>query len=202
FRFNAPSRRSDNTYTTRIDWNATEKQKVFGRFNIARRNQTDTVNTVAAQFPGDPESGQILVKDYAWVVGHTWTLTPSLVNQATAGVSRSGLEFPRPFAPTSPNLFTFGTLSAPFPNISPQSRFVPVPTLRDDLTWTKGMHNLQFGGSIKPIQSRSSLRNDFNFATVGLGGLTLALDPSLRPADIRPDTTTANSYDASFAFLL
>src|SRR5215471_17205251 len=39
FRFNAPSDRSDNTYTTRIDWSASEKHKVFGRFNIARRNQ-------------------------------------------------------------------------------------------------------------------------------------------------------------------
>src|SRR5262245_36574073 len=78
FRFNSPSRRSDNTYTSRIDWNATEKQKVFGSFRIARRTQTDTVNTVAQQFPGDPETGQIIVKDYGFVVGHTWTLSPSV----------------------------------------------------------------------------------------------------------------------------
>jgi hypothetical protein len=89
FRFNAPSSRADNTYTTRIDYNLTSKQKVFGRFNIARRLQTDTVNSVAAQFPGDPETAQIVVRDYAWVVGHTWTLSPTLVNQATVGVSRS-----------------------------------------------------------------------------------------------------------------
>src|SRR5262245_582625 len=74
FRFNSPSHRSDNTYTTRIDFNATEKQKLFGRFNIARRLQTDTVNTVAQQFPGDPETGQIIVNDYSWVVGHNWKI--------------------------------------------------------------------------------------------------------------------------------
>src|SRR5215471_12441721 len=45
FRFNAPSHRSDNTYTTRLDWNATEKQKVFGLFKIGRLLQTDIVNT-------------------------------------------------------------------------------------------------------------------------------------------------------------
>src|SRR5215510_2666605 len=87
FRFNAPTHRSDNTYTTRIDWNATEKQKVFGRFKIGRLLQTDTVNTVAQQFPGDPETGQIVIRDYAWAVGHTWTINTNLVNQAVVGVS-------------------------------------------------------------------------------------------------------------------
>ncbi|HET6863350.1 MAG TPA: carboxypeptidase-like regulatory domain-containing protein, partial [Pyrinomonadaceae bacterium] len=148
FRFNAPSQRKDNTYTTRIDWNATSKQKFFGRFNIARRLQTDTVNSVAAQFPGDPETAQIVVQDYAWVVGHTWTVSPSLVNQATVGVSRSGLLFPTNFKPSFPNSFTFGMgLAAPFAGISDQDRFVLVPTIRDDVTWIKGTHTLEFGGS-------------------------------------------------------
>jgi hypothetical protein len=202
-RFNSPSRRSDNTYTSRIDWNATEKQNVFGRFNIARRTQTDTVNTVAQQFPGDPETGQIIVKDYAWVVGHTWTLGSSVVNQATAGVSRSGLEFPANFAPAFPNSFTFGSgLSAPFASISSQDRFVLVPTLRDDLTWTKGSHTLTFGGVVKPIDSESGLTNDFNFPSVGLGGNLQALNASLRPTTIGAGTNRTSNYDAAFAFLL
>jgi hypothetical protein len=203
FRFNAPSRRSDDTYTTRLDWNATERQKVFGRFNIARRTQTDTINTVAQQFPGDPETGQIIVKDYSWVVGHTWTLGSSLVNQATVGVSRSGLEFPANFAPAFPNSFTFGGgLSAPYARISSQDRFVLVPTIRDDLTWTKGKHTLTFGGVIKPIDSKSGIVNDFNFPTVGLGGLTTTLNASLRPATIGAGAARTGNYDAAFAFLL
>ena len=202
-RFNSPSRRSDNTYTTRIDWNATEKQKVFGRFNIARRTQTDTVNTVAQQFPGDPETGQIIVKDYSWAVGHTWTLGSSVVNVATAGVSRSGLEFPSNFAPAFPNSFAFGGgLSAPFASISSQNRFVLVPTIKDDLTWTKGSHTLQFGGQVKPIDSESGLTNDFNFPTVGLGGNLTTLNASLRPTTIGAGTTRTGAYDSAFAFLL
>lgn len=217
FRFNAPSQRKDNTYTTRIDWNATEKQRLFGRFNIARRQQTDTVNTVAQQFPEDPESGQIIVKDYAWVVGHTWTASSSIVNQATVGVSRSGLQFPAPFQPTFPNIFgvvpggvpssggTFGGafgIAAPFADISYQDRFVTVPTIRDDLTWVKGSHSFQLGGQFKPIKSVSGLINDFNFITIGLGGNTTTLNPGLRPANIRPGTTASGNYDAAFAFLL
>ncbi len=203
FRFNAPSRRADNTYTTRLDWNATEKQKVFGRFNVARRVQTDTVNSVAQQFPGDPETSQILVRDYTYAVGHTWTLGPSLVNQAIFGISRSGLEFPNNFAPAFPNSFTFGAgLTAPFAGISSQDRFVRVPTIRDDLTWTKGTHTVTFGGIYKPINSKSGLINDFNFSTVGLGGLTSTLNASLRPATIGAGTTRTGNYDAAFAFLL
>jgi hypothetical protein len=205
FRFNAPSHRKDNTYTTRVDWNATSKQKFFGRFNIARRVQTDTVNSVAAQFPGDPETAQIIVRDYAWVVGHTWTASSTFVNQATVGVSRSGLLFPTLFKPTFPNAFTFGMgLSAPFAGISDQDRFVTVPTIRDDVTWTRGSHSIEFGASYKPIDSKSGIVNDFNFPTVGLGGFLTALDPSLRPATIvsNTNTTVTGNYDSAFAFLL
>lgn len=205
FRFNAPSQRKDNTYTTRIDWNATSKQRFFGRFNIARRVQTDTVNSVAAQFPGDPETSQIIVRDYTWVVGHTWTASPTFVNQATVGVARSGLLFPNNFAPAFPNSFTFGAgLSAPFAGISEQDRFVFVPTLRNDATWTKGTHSLEFGGSFKPIDSESGLVNDFNFITVGLGGRLAALEPSLRPGNIASNTNTTitGNYDSAFTFLL
>ena len=204
FRFNAPSDRTDNTYTTRIDWNATSKHKVFGRFNIARRNQTDTVNSVAAQFPGDPDTAEIVVRDYAWVVGDTWTISGNKTNQLTIGESRSGLLFPRPFQATFPDLFTFGPLSAPYTSFSEQTRFVPVYTYRDDFTWIKGNHQIAFGGSFKPIHQRSSLINDFNFATVGLGGLTTSLDTTLRPGNVGTSSanTQANLYDSAFAFLL
>ena len=203
FRFNAPSSRADNTYTSRIDYNLSSKQKMFGRFNIARRLQTDTVNSVAAQFPGDPETAQIVVQDYAWVVGHTWTISPTLVNQATVGVSRSGLLFPTNFKPAFPNDFTFGMgLADPFASISDQDRFVLVPTIRDDVTWIKGSHTFEFGGSLKPIDSKSGIVNDFNFPTVGLGGNLGSLDSSLRPTNIGSGTTRTGNYDSAFAFLL
>jgi len=206
FRFNAPSHRADNTYTTRIDWNATEKQTVFGNFRIARLLATDTVNTVAQQFPGDPETGQIIVKDYTWAVGHTWTPRVSIVNKATVGVARAGFETPTNFAPAFPNDFTFGTgalgLSDPFADIDSQDRSIRVPVIRDDLTWTKGRHTLDLGGVIKPIGSKSGIINDFNFPTIGLGGLTPALNATLRPTDIGAGAARAGNYDSAFAFLL
>lgn len=202
FRFNSPSKRNEETYTSRIDWDATDKQDFFGRFNIARRAQTDTINTVAQQFPGDPESGTIVIRDYAWVVGHTWVATPTVVNQVTVGATRQGAIFDSPFAPAFPNVFGFGPLTAPYAGISTQDRFVLVPTIRDDLTWTKGAHSLQLGGQLKPIKQVTGLVNDFNFVTIGLGGLNAALNAASRPATIGAGATRQASFDSPFTFIL
>jgi len=203
FRFNAPVHREDNTYTTRFDSNINDKNKVFVRFNIARRIQTDIVNTVAAQFPGDPEPSQIIVKDWAVAGGWSWVVSNKLFNQLTIGNSHSGLDFPSLFAPAFPNEFTFGAgLSAPFAGIDSQSRKVDTPTIRDDATYTTGSHTFLFGGSIKPIRSVSGLANDFNSVAVGLGGRNNSLTPDLRPTNIRSGATASGNYDSAFAFIL
>ena len=201
-RFNAPSSREDNTYTTRFDGIINARQKAFLRFNIARRTQTDTVNSVAAQFPGDPGGALIVVKDYSVVGGHSWSITDSLFNQITIGNSHSGLDFPNTFAPSFPNQFTLGALTAPFAGISTQSRVVDTPTIRDDATWTKGSHTFNFGVQLKPIKSISGLANDLNNVTIGLGGQNTTLNSALRPANIRTGTTAAAAYDRAFALIL
>lgn len=199
FRFNAPFSRKDNTVTARFDGNINDRQKAFVRFNIARRNQTDTVNSVAAQFPSDTGSALILVKDYSIAGGHSWSITNNFFNQFTIGNSHSGLDFPNTFTPSFPNEFAFGTLSAPFAGIDTQSRTVDTPTIRDDATYNWGSHTFFFGASFKPIKSVSGLVNDLNTATFGLGGNLTALDASVRPGNITSGTA---SYDASLAFLL
>jgi hypothetical protein len=44
--------------------------------------------------------------------------------------------------------------------------------------------------------------NDFNFPSVGLGGLLGSLDSSLRPATIGSGTARSGNYDSAFTFLL
>ena len=200
FRFNSPVSRSDNTYTTRFDAVINDRQKAFVRFNIVRANQTDNVNFNAQQFPGDPTSHTIGTRDFSIAGGHSWAITNSLFNQVTIGLSRSDLDFPNDFAPAFPNEFTFNTVSNPFLGISTQSRVVDTPTIRDDVTWTKGNHTFFFGAQIKPIKSGSGLIGDFNDVTVGLGGNLTELDSTLRPEDIADAGITA--YDGSFPFLL
>jgi len=203
-RFNAPSARRDDTYTTRLDANLTDNQRVFGRLTIARRNQDDTINSVAAQYPGDPQTALLIQKDYSWAVGHNWVISANLNNQATVGVSHSGLDFQSPFAPASPNEFTFGPITAPYAGIDTQDRNVDTPTIRDDATWNIGDHNIQFGVQVKPIKSVSSIKNDFNFVSIGLGGnlANLNTSPTLRPANMLANTTVRGRYDSVFPFLL
>ncbi len=207
FRFNTPTNRTDNTYTTRIDGNITDKQKVFVRLNVVRAHYTDTVNTVARQFPGDPESGTIVVSDYSVAAGYSAVISNSLFNQFTVGNSHSALDFQSPFAPAFPNIFSFGGgISAPYAGIDSQSRIVDTPTIRDDATYTKGGHTFLFGVQFKPIRSQSGLVNDFNTVGIGLGGNTAALSADLRPATIRADTSTdttaSSAFDSAFAFIL
>jgi len=206
YSFNAPFGRQDNNYTTRFDANITNRQKAFVRFNFADRNQNDTVNSVAAQFPSDTGGALIVVKDWSLAAGHSWSITNNLFNQLTIGNSHSGLDFPNTFTPSFPNEFTFGTLSAPFAGIDSQSRMVDTPTFRDDVTYNWGSHTFFFGGSFKPIKSVSGLVNDVNFPVIGLGGSLTALDNNLRPtgngAGLPPITLGTANYDASLAFLL
>lgn len=198
-RFNAPVTLSNNTYTTRIDGNISQNQRLFGRLTLTRNDETNT----EALFPGDPDSEQLLDESYQAVIGHTWVISPSITNQATAGISRQIWDFPTPRSEAYPNIFTFTVGTSPFADISFQNRDVLVPTIRDDVTWTTGGHIIQFGGQFKPIRQKSSLINDFNFATIGIGGNTTALNSTLRPTTLRPNSTTATtSFDTAFTFLL
>ncbi len=208
FRFNAPSKRADNTYTGRVDLNITNVQRLFLRMNKISAVQTDTVNSVAAQFPGDPETAQITTRDWAFAVGHNWTITPNFVNSATVGLTKSILGFPNNFHPSSPQSYTFTPLTSPFAGFSTQAREVPVWTYRDDVVWTRGSHGISFGASLKTINQRTNLTSDFNFPTVGLGGNfasslgTSAAAATLRPSNLLNNTTARNAYDSALAFVL
>src|ERR1044072_853412 len=210
FRFNAPSLRADNTYTGRVDWNISNAQRLFVRANKISANQTDTVNSVAAQFPGDPETAQIVTGDYAVAVGHNWPVTPNFVNSATAGITKSVLGFPNLFHPSSPQSYGFTGLSAPFAAFRTQARDVPVWTYRDDVNWTRGSHGIIFGASVKTINQQTGFTADYNFPTVGLGGTTFATSlgtggntNALRPGNLQTSTTAfRNAYDSALTFLL
>ena len=199
FRFNAPVTLANNTYTGRVDANIGDNQRLFARVSITSNDQTN----VEQLFPGDEDAEQLIDKSYQVVGGHTWIISPSITNQFTVGLSRQVWDFPVPASPAYPTDYSFPIFDDPFPDISFQNRDVLVPTFRDDMTWTAGNHTFLFGGQFKPIRQKSTLIGDFNFATLGIGGQTTALNASLRPANIRPGSTTATTnFDAAYTLLL
>ncbi len=202
--FTVRARESDNVYTGRIDYNLTSTHKLFVRGSVARRGVDDDFNTSIVQFAGDPAPNtRDTFNGYAFSLGWTWTASANVINQVSVGLVRAILDFPVRQAPTFPNSFFFSpNISNPFLGSASQSRNVPVPEFREGLTWIKGKHTMDFGTDFKLIRQISSLKNDFNFIGMGLGGNTLSLDSTLRPSDINSDSSAINNYDNFFPFLL
>jgi hypothetical protein len=211
FIFNAPNPNTVNTYTTRVDYDLTSKQKLFTRFSFY--NQHAIVGGLPSiQFPGDPISNPATSIDRAWVIGHTWIFSPSLVNQFVYGESRAEFDalatLSGPAAP-GPDLSVYAGLNWLFPTgiTAPYARpggstsLNPIPTFRDDVSWQKGKHSFQFGGVYRPIKTRSLNVNNIVFTNQGLIANLSSLDPNLRPADILNDANgiAASNWDAAFA---
>jgi len=192
FRWNGPVHYASNDYVSRIDYNLSSKMKLFGRVSILRVQTGDDVNFSAPEhFPGDPITHQIIDHSWAFVIGHTWTISNTKVNQFNYGETRSKLSFPTPFNPTGTLQYAdfmnsasgIAQLTGPFSSGSSQARNVPIPVFRDDFSYVRGTHNIQIGGTFKPIKDSSTLVNDFNAVTMGLGSPVTSLlatnDPTM-----------------------
>jgi hypothetical protein len=124
-----------------MDYNISQKHKLFGRLQEDRFNDDDS--NFPPVFPGDPNPlVSIIDHDRSWVVGETWTLSNNLINQAFAGLTRQVLDFPVRFAPTAPNIVIPSLISQPFGDIRGQARNVAVPEIRDD-AWELGVGSMR-----------------------------------------------------------
>jgi len=213
FVFNAPLPDTVNTYTTRVDYDLTSKQKLFTRFTFYNQHSI-AGGLTSIQFPGDPISNPATEIDRSWVIGHTWTFNSNLINQFAYGESRAELDALATLTGSAnpggnPGVYAglnwlFNTgITPPYARPGGNTALNPVPTFRDDVSWQKGKHSWQFGGVFRPIRTRSVLDNNFIFTNQGL--LTLNnLDPSLRPANILndPSGVAASNWDYMFSALL
>jgi len=216
FRWNAPLHYVSSDYVGRVDYNLSNRMKLFGRVSIVRRTQGDDVNFAAPElFPGDPISHEIIDNSWAFVVGHTWTISNTKINQFNYGETRGVYNFPALYNPTGttqydtfmPSASNIAQLTSPFPGGAHQSRSVPIPVFRDDFNYIRGKNNLQIGGTFKPIKDSSTLINDFNSVTIGLGApVTSLATPGLLLQDPKnpgaPDPIASADWSYAYAFAL
>jgi len=201
--FNAPAYVKANTFVGRLDYTISSHQSLFARGTWDRDNDTQTPKA----FPNDSGPvGTFVSHDRSWVVGHTWTISPTMTNIASFGLTRNVNDFPTnlnsaPNIPV-PAIFGFGVLSGPYGDIRQQGRSVPVPEIRDTFGWALGKHSLQFGADIKPIRVHSSNTNDITFQNIGLQSQISSLSPSLRPSDISSDPGLQGLWDQTYTTLL
>ena len=205
--FNAPGNQTLNDYVAKVDYNLTDKMKIFVRGSLVR--ETDDRNP-SIQFPGDPLTFIDTNHSYAYVFGHTWTISTTKINQFVYGETRQEENFPYLYAPLGTTAFSNfdyngssgSYLTSPYMTPSSQARTIPIPVFRDDFTYVRSKHTFQVGGTFKPIKTTSKLVSDFNYVYLGIGGGLASLSPSLRPADLATDSVSENLYDSAFAFIL
>jgi hypothetical protein len=209
FLFNAPNPNTVNTYTTRVDYDLSSKQKIFTRFTFY--NQHAIAGGLSSiQFPGDPITNPAISLDRSWVLGHTWIISPTKVNQFVYGESRAEFDALASLtgsASPGSNLAVYAGLNwlfatgitPPYARPGGDTALNPEPTFKDDFTWTHGRHQFQFGGVWRPIKTRSVLQNNLIFTNQGLDTIN-NLDPSQRPADILndPNGIAASNWDSAF----
>ena len=132
----------------RIDWNASQKDQLYFRARIDHGTQATYADPINPAF-----NAASYQPAYDGQFGWTRVITNSMTNQFSADLSHyqaiftqqnSGL-FPYGVIPLSFNMTSVGGAVYNFP----QGRNVTQYQFIDDLSWTKGKHNLKFGANFR-----------------------------------------------------
>jgi hypothetical protein len=145
----------ENFGVMRIDWNISDKDAFFARYEADFGNRT--TNAGLGLWPlYDTTHNQF------FSVGERHVFSPSVVNQFTASYSRPWTSEDQPAEHAALQIFTPAREDAyvAVPNLTPlgagfvnpfrylQNKF----TEKDDLTWVKGSHTLKIGGTFQRQQ--------------------------------------------------
>jgi Carboxypeptidase regulatory-like domain/TonB dependent receptor len=175
--FVAPVHSKDNTMIGRLDYQVTKNHRLFFKGTWDKSSDDDNANHIIEVFPGDPTPGASIIDHSRSVVGgDTWTISPTITNQVSFGLTDQVIGFVVNYKPTLPDNFNFDdpfygdVFSAPYLGLNEQFPVVPVYQLRDTLTWTRGKHTFQFGGTISPTIFKSGNLTDTNNYGIGVGG--------------------------------
>jgi hypothetical protein len=156
-----------NNFDTKINFNQSDKEAIWGKYSRMWATSGGKAVFGLAGGPGlggaDPGLGDTLVQVFA--LGQTRTLSPHLLLDAVVGYERQGqhvypndygtnygLQFgipntngPNPLQSGFPNIAVTGYTGFGVPNWMPLQRVEESYTNSDNLTWTKGAHELRFG---------------------------------------------------------
>ena len=158
FRFNATTPTELNVYHARFDFNLTDRQTLF-----ARGAYQQDVITQVGQFP-DTLSPKLWNHPKGIAVGHTWTISNSLVNRATWGLTRASFS---DGGDSNENLVNFRFIFSPLAFTRTLSRTTPVHNFVDDVSWIKGNHTFGFGGNVRLIKNnRTAFGGSFDEAVL------------------------------------
>ena len=154
YRFRAPVRFDNNVFIARLDYHLTAdgKHTVFWRGALQ-----NIFNPQEPFLPGTPPMQTMEDHSKGSVVGYTAVLTPSVVNSLHWGFTRQSTGF---VGNSNQEWNVFYGLDQSF--AYSHNAQTPTHNLLDDLSWTKGKHSLQMGGSAGWVRDpRFSLEHSF-----------------------------------------
>ncbi len=169
FRFNARTPARLNTYITRFDLNVTDRQNLFVRANYQNDNVTHSVYGATDCGTSDniqcfPDTAPLTLWNHpkGIAVGHSWTISNTLVNRVAYGFTRAAFTDQ---GDATGNFQSFRFIFRPLGFKSSLERTTPVHNFVDDLSWVKGNHTLQLGGNVRLIaNNRTSFAAAFDNA--------------------------------------
>jgi hypothetical protein len=188
--FIAPRHTKTDTYIARLDYTVDNagKHQLFLRGNLQNDHSGSIPN-----FPGQPGASESLSNNKGLATGYTWVLRSNMVNSVRYGFTRQGGESTglghSPFTSFRGYTTLFSTGSA-------STRFVPVHTMSEDFSWTKGGHDFRFGATVRVISNKSTNNGTYNSATTnasGLAGSGSELYSSI-PGGLRSGDTQSYTY--------
>ncbi len=153
--------------TIRFDVNMTDKHHLEIAWTYFRsRGGPDFLNNVEPAFPGFPNLGGQPADRYTGSVGVRSTLSPTVVNEARAGLSGGPSRFnpqssAADFSGSVANQGGFAlninnaignSITNPYVVTAPSRRNPLFRTFSDTLTWTRGAHSLSFGGQYTEVK--------------------------------------------------
>jgi hypothetical protein len=192
FIFTSPAPATLNTSIVKIDYAIGSRQHVFFRGNLQKDTQAGD-----EQLPGQPAASTHVDNTKGLAFGHTWTPTSNIVNDVRYGFIRQGYST-RGVGSGTGDWVTFRFLSQPMSHALSTVVNVPVHNITDNFTWTKGTHNMSFGGNWRGIQNnRGTDSNSYSGASTNPYWVA---DSPNAPADLGGGF--ANSYEIAYDTLV
>ena len=138
FRFNGSTPLNQNTFVAKLDFNLTARQQLYLRGNYQWSHP------------------------FGIATGHTWTISPTLVNTARYGLTRQSFSQQ---GDSAQNEIIFRDVYEPRLHTRTLNRTTPLHNFTNDTAWVRGDHALQFGTNLRFINNeRASFANSFDAA--------------------------------------
>jgi hypothetical protein len=192
YRFTFPVQSKQDTYISKFDYNLGSRHQFYWRGNL----QNDR-STGAPQFDGQPPNSVSLTNAKGYVIGHTATLSPTLISTFRYGLTRQSFEDSGVRTTPWTEFRGFSPINGVTRGIS---RTIPVHQITQDFSWTKGSHDIRVGGVMRWITNGS-----INFNRAFSSGITnvswlQGVGSNLRPANLA--ATDVNLYGTAAVALL